>query len=212
MSRRRRGFTLIELLVVIAIIAVLIALLLAGGAGGARGGPADPVRQQPEADRPGDRQLRVEPSAASSRGTSARACRCARTACRATTRTRRRTTTGRGGAGWPCCCRYAEQAPLYNAINVNLPTWVADNGTVVTGADQRLQLPVGEQPDADVPDGRRQPEPAAGGEPVLRPRQLPVQHGLERHEHHAGEHQLRRPGQGLQRADLPQQPRHLRRR
>ena len=58
--------------------------------------------------------------------------------CRATTRTRRRATTGRGGAGWPCLLPYAEQAPLYNAINVNLPTWVAGNGTVVADPDQRL--------------------------------------------------------------------------
>ena len=54
---RRRGFTLIELLVVIAIIAVLIALLAARRAVGPRGGPAVPVHQQPEADRPGDAQL-----------------------------------------------------------------------------------------------------------------------------------------------------------
>ena len=59
-------------------------------------------------------------------------------------------------------------------------------------SDQRLPLPVGEQPDPDMPDGRRQPEPAASGEPVLRPRQLPVQHGLERHEHDAAYCQLRR--------------------
>ena len=59
MTRRgRSGFTLIELLVVIAIIAVLIALLLARGAGGARGGAADAVRQQPQADRHRDAQLR----------------------------------------------------------------------------------------------------------------------------------------------------------
>ena len=58
MSKSRSAFTLIELLVVIAIIAVLIALLLPGGAVGARGGAADAVHEQPEADRPGDAQLR----------------------------------------------------------------------------------------------------------------------------------------------------------
>ena len=56
---RRRGFTLIELLVVIAIIAILIAPAAARRAGGPRGGAADPVLEQPEADRPGPAQLRV---------------------------------------------------------------------------------------------------------------------------------------------------------
>ena len=62
MKKRRAAFTLIELLVVIAIIAVLIALLAARRPGGARGGPAVPVRQQPEADRPGDAQLQRRPT------------------------------------------------------------------------------------------------------------------------------------------------------
>ena len=44
-----RGFTLIELLVVIAIIAVLIALLLPAVQAAREAGPADPVRQQPQA-------------------------------------------------------------------------------------------------------------------------------------------------------------------
>ena len=55
-SQTRRGFTLIELLVVIAIIAVLISLCCPR-CNRARGGPAGPVRQQPEADRPGHAQL-----------------------------------------------------------------------------------------------------------------------------------------------------------
>ena len=63
-------------------------------------------------------------------------------------------------------------------------------------ADQCLPLPVGQQPDPDLPDGRRQSEPAAGGEPVLRPGQLPVQHGLERHEHPAAEHSYDDPVRG----------------
>ena len=54
---RRRGFTLIELLVVIAIIARPDRAAAAGRAGGPRGGPPRPVRQQPEADRPGPAQL-----------------------------------------------------------------------------------------------------------------------------------------------------------
>ena len=56
-SRRRAGFTLIELLVVIAIIARPDRPAPAGRAGGPRGGPARPVRQQPEADRPRPAQL-----------------------------------------------------------------------------------------------------------------------------------------------------------
>ena len=113
------------------------------------------------------------------------------------------------GPGWGWLAMllpYAEQAPLYSATNFNLPTWVAANSTVVVGSDQRLPLSVGEQSDCDVHDGRCQLESASGGEPVLRPGQLPVQHGLERHEHPAADHELRRPGSGLQRADLPEQP------
>ncbi len=57
MGRTRRGFTLIELLVVIAIIAVLDALLLSRRPGGPRGGTPIAMREQPQADRPGDAQL-----------------------------------------------------------------------------------------------------------------------------------------------------------
>ena len=53
-----RGFTLIELLVVIAIIAVLIALLLPAVQAAREAARRVAVRQQPEADRPGDAQLR----------------------------------------------------------------------------------------------------------------------------------------------------------
>ena len=56
----RRAFTLIELLVVIAIIAVLDRPVAARGAIGPRGRPPGPVRQQHEANRAGDAQLRVE--------------------------------------------------------------------------------------------------------------------------------------------------------
>ena len=53
--RRRRpaGFTLIELLVVIAIIAVLIALLLPAVQAAREAARRGPVRQQPQAARPG---------------------------------------------------------------------------------------------------------------------------------------------------------------
>ena len=42
--------------------------------------------------------------------------------------------TNDNGPGWgwlALLLPHVEQAPLYNAINVNLPTWVAENGTVV---------------------------------------------------------------------------------
>ena len=43
--------------------------------------------------------------------------------------------TGDNGPGWgwlALLLPQIEQVPLYNAINFNLPTWVADNATVVT--------------------------------------------------------------------------------
>ena len=206
MNRPRRGFTLIELLVVIAIIAVLIALLLARGPGGPRGGPAGAVHQQPEADRPGHRQLRV-------------GHRLHRAGIYQLLH-QRQLQLGRGGnpaftvcgAGLQSGPALARQRPglglvghaaaLCRAIaalcgdefqSSHLGRRQQHGGD---HSDQRLPLPVGEQPDPDLPDGRRQPEPAARGEPVLRPRQLPVQHGLERHEHDAAYCQLRRSRAG----------------
>ena len=55
----RKAFTLIELLVVIAIIAVLIALLLPAVQAAREAARRIAMHQQPQADRPGDRQLRV---------------------------------------------------------------------------------------------------------------------------------------------------------
>ena len=56
-SRSCGGFTLIELLVVIAIIAVLIALLLPAVQAAREAARRCPVRQQPQAARPGRPQL-----------------------------------------------------------------------------------------------------------------------------------------------------------
>ncbi len=56
--KRRSGFTLIELPVVIAIIAVLIALLLPAVQAAREAARRSQWRQQPQADRPGDDELR----------------------------------------------------------------------------------------------------------------------------------------------------------
>ena len=66
--RQRSGFTLIELLVVIAIIAVLIALLLPAVQAAREAARRMPVRQQPQADRPGVAQLSPDATSASRRG------------------------------------------------------------------------------------------------------------------------------------------------
>ncbi len=134
----RRGFTLIELLVVIAIIAVLIALLLpavqaareaarraqcvnnlkqiglaianyessvgcivSGYITSCIGNCSSPLPLPPQLAVPG---YNPDPQ------------------------------TGDNGPGWgwlALLLPQIEQAPLYNAINVNLPTWVAANSTVV---------------------------------------------------------------------------------
>ena len=111
----------------------------AGRAGCARGGAAGAVHQQPEADRPGDRQLRIgrrlhraglyQPVRQRQLCQPRLPCTCAVPGYNPDP------FTLDNGPGWGWLAMllpYAEQAPLYNATNVNLPTWVADNSTVVT--------------------------------------------------------------------------------
>ncbi len=129
-TRHRRGFTLIELLVVIAIISVLIALLL----------PA--VQSAREAARRAQcinnlKQIGLAIANYES------AVGCVVSGYISITGSMSilgvpgynpDPQTGDNGPGWgwlALLLPQMEQAPLYNAMNVNLPTWVAGNSTVV---------------------------------------------------------------------------------
>jgi prepilin-type N-terminal cleavage/methylation domain-containing protein/prepilin-type processing-associated H-X9-DG protein len=130
MRHTRRGFTLIELLVVIAIIAVLIALLL----------PAV------QAAREAARRIQCvnnmkQIGLAIANYESSIGCIVPGYISSSVPLSQFGVSgynpdlqTNDNGPGWgwlALLLPHAEQTPLYNAINVNLPTWVADNGTVV---------------------------------------------------------------------------------
>ena len=176
----RRGFTLIELLVVIAIIAVLIALLLpavqAAREAARRAQCVNNLKQIGLAIANYESSSRLHRLGVHQR----RRCRWPSWACRATTRTRRRATTGRAGAGWPCCCRMPSSRRSTTRSTSICPPGSPDNGTVVMVQINVFNCPSANNPTPTCPDGRRQPEPAAGGQSVLRPLRLRVQRRLER--------------------------------
>jgi prepilin-type N-terminal cleavage/methylation domain-containing protein/prepilin-type processing-associated H-X9-DG protein len=141
----RSGFTLIELLVVIAIIAVLIALLL----------PA--VQAAREAARRAQCTNNMKQiGLAIANYEASHGCIVSGYISAAGPLSQfgvpgynpdPQTFDNGPGWGWlALLLPFAEQTPLYNAINVNLPTWVADNGTVV-----KVQLNVYNCPSANNP-------------------------------------------------------------
>jgi prepilin-type N-terminal cleavage/methylation domain-containing protein/prepilin-type processing-associated H-X9-DG protein len=145
MSRRKRAFTLIELLVVIAIIAVLIALLL----------PAV------QAAREAARRIQCvnnmkQIGLAIANYESSIGCivpgyisSSVPLGSNGVPGYNPDPHTNDNGPGWgwlALLLPHAEQAPLFSAINVNLPTWVADNGTVVL-----VQISVFNCPSANNP-------------------------------------------------------------
>jgi prepilin-type N-terminal cleavage/methylation domain-containing protein/prepilin-type processing-associated H-X9-DG protein len=141
----KRGFTLIELLVAIAIISVLIALLL----------PA--VQSAREAARRAQCTNNLKQiGLAIANYESSVGCIVSGYISVTGTMTAMGVPgynpdpkTGDNGPGWGwlgLLLPQVEQAPLYNAINLNLPTWVADNSTAVV-----TQLNVFNCPSANNP-------------------------------------------------------------
>ena len=128
--RTRPGFTLIELLVVIAIIAVLIALLLpavqAAREAARRAQCTSNLKQIGLAIANYESSLGcIVPGYISAAGPLSNF---------GVPGYNPDPQTNDNGPGWgwlALLLPFAEQTPLYNAINVNLPTWVTDNSTAV---------------------------------------------------------------------------------
>jgi prepilin-type N-terminal cleavage/methylation domain-containing protein/prepilin-type processing-associated H-X9-DG protein len=159
---RPRGFTLIELLVVIAIVGVLVAILLpavqAAREAARRAQCVNNLKQIGLAIANYESSFGcIVPGYLSGSGPHAWAGVPGYDPDPA---------SGDNGPGWgwlALLLGQVEQTPLYNAANLNLPTWVADNATVVRTSINVFLCPSANNPPEAVPmiDANQTPLPVA---------------------------------------------------